>query len=226
MFSNAALISTVLCCMLAQVAPAQARDARPTVAIANIEIAQGGWTLPPPQLGSTIVELVVDQLVGAQRFHVVDGEWLVPERQIGRTVSIQQLRAAAQENHVDYLVLGTVTEFASEQRARHGGGILPLPFAGGALSRRETRTTVSLMLKLVDVRTGEILTTTSGEGIGRRKSAGLGILAVVHGLPLAAGGASGFSGSRDAMLNDAVTQAVRSAAQGLASGVPRVEQER
>ena len=222
MFSNTALISTLLCCILAQVSPAQARVVRPTIAIANIEVERGGWTLPPPQLGSTIAELMVDQLVSSEQFHVVDGEWLVPEQQLGGRVPFERLRAAAQESGVDYLVLGSITQFATEQSVRRGGGILPLPFAAGGLSRSETRTTVSLMLKLVDVRTGEIVATTTGEGIAKRKSGGLGLLAVVHGVPLAGGGGSGFSGSRDAMLSGAVTQAVSAAAKGLAAGASRL----
>jgi curli biogenesis system outer membrane secretion channel CsgG len=225
MFSNTALISTLLCGLVAQVSPAQARDVRPTVAVANIEVGRGGWTVPPPQLGSTIAELLVDQLVGSQQFHVVDGEWLVPERELAGRAALENLRAAAERDQVDYLVLGSVTQFSTEQHGRHGAGILPLPFAGGALSRSETRTTVSLMLKILDVRTGEIVATTTGDGVGKRKSGGLGLLAVVHGLPLAGGGGSGFSGSRDAMLNDAVTQAVRLAAHGLAAAAARLAHE-
>ena len=73
MFSNLTLAVALTCCMLAPAAPAHARDARPTVAITSIEVLQGGWTVPPPDLGSTIAALVVDQLVSAQQFHVVDG---------------------------------------------------------------------------------------------------------------------------------------------------------
>jgi hypothetical protein len=34
-------------------------SARPSVAIADVAITPGGWTLPPVQLGSTIVEMMM-----------------------------------------------------------------------------------------------------------------------------------------------------------------------
>lgn len=221
MFSNLTLAAGLACCFLAPAFPAQARDARPTVAIANIEVLHGGWTVPPPELGPAIAALITDQLVTAQRFHVVDGEWLVPEEQTGRAVALDRLRATAERGRVDYLVLGTVTQFATEQRRRGAGGLWPKPFLGGGLGMRESRTTIGLTLRVVDVRTGEIVATTSAQGMGRRKGKGLGLLGAFHGLPLAVAAANSISRSRDAMLNDAIQQAAVTAARGLVTSASR-----
>jgi hypothetical protein len=51
-------------------AMAQPADARPSVAIADVAITPGGWTLPPPQLSATIVELMMNELVASERFHL------------------------------------------------------------------------------------------------------------------------------------------------------------
>jgi curli biogenesis system outer membrane secretion channel CsgG len=178
-------------------------------------VLPGGWTLPPPQLGSTITTLLVDQLVNVSRFHILDGQWLVPEGETGGRFQLDRLRAAAAERQVDYLVLGTLTGFATESHARRGFGLWPRPFVAGGLSRQETRTSVDLSLRIVDVRTGEIVRSTTAHGIGKRRTRSLGLLAVVTGLPVGGGGGSRPSNSRDAMLDEAIQDAVKSAAHAL-----------
>jgi curli biogenesis system outer membrane secretion channel CsgG len=198
---------------------AQEAMARPAVAIADVAVTPGGWTLPPPQLSGAIVEMMVNELVASQRFHVYDGQWLVPETEIGGRVNLDRLRDAASSRHVDYVVLGTVTAFSTERKQKRGGGILPTPFVGGGFSRDRMQTAVGLTFKVVDVRTGEIVTTATAQGVGLRKSTGLGLLGVVRGVPLpiaAAAAASRSLNARDAMLDEAVRNAVHSAALALA----------
>src|SRR6266568_1492480 len=133
---------------------AQDAPSKPTLAIADVAVSPGGWTLPPPQLGSAIIELLIDELVSSQQFHVYDGQWLVPESEVGGRVNLQRLRDAAAIRHVDYVVLGTVTAFATEHSRKHAGGILPRPFVIGGLSREQMQTSVAVAFKVVDVRTG------------------------------------------------------------------------
>src|SRR3954468_12504969 len=109
-----ALVVGIFRVTVATGAMAQDAQARPTVAIADVAIAPGGWTLPPPQLSGAIVELLVNDLVSTQRFRVYDGQWLVPEAEAGRA-DVTRLRAAAAARHVDYVVVGSVTAFSSEQ---------------------------------------------------------------------------------------------------------------
>jgi hypothetical protein len=46
------------------------------VAIVDFDATPGGWTLPPPQLGATVAQLLLDKLVGVAPFHIFDGRFL------------------------------------------------------------------------------------------------------------------------------------------------------
>jgi curli biogenesis system outer membrane secretion channel CsgG len=195
---------------------AQEASARPSIAIADVGIAAGGWTLPPPQISASIVELMMNELVSSQRFRAYDGQWLVPEVEIGRA-NLERLRAAAAERHMDYIVVGSVTSFSNEQRKKRGLGILPTPFFLGGFAKQQQLLKVSLTFRIVDVRTGEVVSSVHGEGIGTRRSTSGGAAGFVKTLPL--GGlhvSSAPPSARDAMLDEAVRQAVRNAAIALA----------
>jgi curli biogenesis system outer membrane secretion channel CsgG len=213
-----ALVSGAAVRSLAQEAP------KPTVAIADVAVSPGAWTLPPPQLGAAIIQLLVDELVSARQFHVFDGEWLVPESETGGRVNVQRLREAATAKQVDYIVLGAVTAFSTSTNVSRAGGILPRPMGMGGYSRSGTQTAVAINFRIVDVRTGEIVTTAAAQGIGKRHSTGLGLLGIFRGLPLpiAAAAASHDVHARDAMLDEALRAAVHNAAQTLAQGAARL----
>jgi curli biogenesis system outer membrane secretion channel CsgG len=197
-------------------AMAQDAQARPSLAIADIAVAPGGWTLPPPQLSSAIIDLMTNELVSSQRFHVYDGQWLVPEQEAGHA-DVERLRAAAAERGVDYLVLGSLTGFSTENKKKRIGGIFPKPFVLGGYTRDQAQLKVSLSFRVVDVRTGEVVTTSFGEGLGVRKRRSIGAAGIVAGLPVGAlVGAARAAFSRDAMLDDALKQAVQHAALALA----------
>jgi curli biogenesis system outer membrane secretion channel CsgG len=194
-------------------ATAQPAEPRPSVAIADVAITPGGWTLPPPQLSATIVELMMNELVSSQRFHLYDGQWLVPESDAGGHADLERLRAAAAERHVDYIVLGRLTAFSSEHKKKGFGGVLPLPFVLGGFARDQSLLHVALAFRIVDVHTGEIVASAEGDGIGRRRSTTGGGLGVVHGLPIGAIVSAAQSHSaRDAMLDEAIRGAVHAAA--------------
>ena len=118
----------------------QAAEAKPTIAIVSFEAAQGGWTLPLPRLGETVAQLMLDRLVTAGAFRVVDGEWLQVRRsRAGKPPPLEMLRANAADAGVDYLVFGTITRFSNERRNRTVGGAgFRLPLVGG-LRRGEER---------------------------------------------------------------------------------------
>jgi len=217
---NRRLIGAVLVGLIrvtvATAAVAQDAQARPSLAIADVSVAPGSWTLPPPQLSSAIIDLMTNELVASQRFRVYDGQWLVPEQEAGHA-DLERLRAAASERGVDYLVLGSLTGFSSENKKRRVGGIFPKPFLLGGYSRDQAQLKVSLSFRIVDVRTGEVVTTSLGEGVGVRKNRSLGGGGIVHGLPVGAlVGAARAAFSRDAMLDDALKQAIHNAALALA----------
>ncbi len=198
-------------------AMAQDAAARPAIAIADVAVTPGGWTLPPPKLSGAIIEMMMSELVSSQRFRVYDGQWLVPEAEIGRP-NIEQLRAAAAERNVDYVVLGSLTAFSQENKKRRFGGLLPKPIILGGFSREQALLHVAMTFRIVDVKTGEIVATATGDGVGTRRATSVGGGGLIHGLPFGGlGGAARMSLARDAMLDEAIKAAVHDAALRLAT---------
>jgi curli biogenesis system outer membrane secretion channel CsgG len=199
-------------------AAAQDASARPSVAIADVAITPGGWTLPPTQLSATIIEMMMGELVASERFRVYDGQWLVPEADAGHP-NLGRLRAAATERRMDYLVLGSMTAFSTEHKKKRFGGIVPTPFLLGGVSKQQAQLRVELSFRIVDVRTGEIVATATGEGTGIRRATAVaagGIIGRALPVPVGMLAAAKLPAARDAMLDEAVKQAVRNAAAALA----------
>jgi curli biogenesis system outer membrane secretion channel CsgG len=208
---------------IATAAMAQDASARPALAIADVAIASGGWTLPPAQLSSTIIEMMMGELVSTQRFRVYDGQWLVPEAEAGRP-NLERLRDAAHERRVDYVVLGSVTAFSTENKKKRVGAIVPLPFLFGGVTKQQAQLRVALTFRIVDVRTGEIVATATGEGLGIRRATGVAAGGIVaHGLPIGALSSARLPAARDAMLDEAVKTAVHNAALALADASVTLE---
>ena len=170
-------------------------------------------------MGATIVELTVGELVESRQFHVYDGQWLVPQNETGGGVNLTRLRAAAADRHIDYLVLGSVTAFSIVQQRSNGGAFVPLHAIapGGAYTSARSVVAVDVVFRIVDVRTGEIVTTAIGQGKGTRKSTGVGVLGFLKCVPLPfiGGVAHNVANARDAMLDEALQQAVHNAALSL-----------
>ena len=192
---------------------AQERAGKPSIAIADIDVRPGGWTLPPPEMGPAIAELLLAEFVSSAQFRVYDGQWLVPEGEGGPRLSLERLRASALASRVDYVLLGTVTQFGTERSSRGGGGIVPMHsfLAAGAFSRKKQITTVGIAIKLVDAKTGEVAATAVANGYGKRISNRIGVLGAALALPFGGGGGSS-SKARDTMLAEAVRDAVHQAA--------------
>ncbi len=215
------LVVVVMSMVAVSVVPAGAQDNKPTLAIVNFDAAPGGWTLPPPQLGSTVAQLMLDQLVTAETFHVLDGEWLQYGSREAGDRRLEVLRNNAEQAGVDYLVFGSITKFSNENRQRTVGGAgFRLPLIGG-VRKQKAELAVSILVRIVDVRTGEVVATTIGQGSGSRKKVAVGVLGLLGG-PVGALASTGVSQARDAQLDEAVQQAVASASVGLVNAAPRL----
>ena len=197
------------------VVAAQEIAVRPSIAVADVAITPGGTTLPPAHIGGTIVELLMGELVNSQRFQVYDGQWLLPTDETGRP-NLARLRAAAAEHKVDYLVLGSVTAFDTDQKKKRFGGLLPTPFLLAAVTRDHSIVRIGMAFRMVDVRSGEIVATSSGDGVSTRRGLRIGAGGFVKGLPVGAlGSTARASLPRDSMLSEALIRAVHWAAKGL-----------
>jgi curli biogenesis system outer membrane secretion channel CsgG len=202
---------------------------RPTLAIVDFETTPAGSVLPPPQLGSTLADLLMDQLVRSDKYRVLDGRWLATDdtwRRPGvpdahRRSAFERLREAAEAHGVDYLVMGSVTRFSTENRQRTvGGAAFVLPLLAG-IRRAKTELALDVMIRVVDVRSGEVVTTAMSHSKAGRKQYGVGGLG-----PVRAGGAGLVSnkstGFRDSLLAESAEAAVVNASQAIVNAAPRL----
>jgi len=206
--------------MAAPIAVAE-ESARPAIAIVDLDAKPAGRLLPPPQLGATAAQLLLDRLVESGRFRVYDGQWLMPRTEPQWRGTLAAIRSQALDANMDYVVTGMITRFTEEQKQRSVGGVaIPLPIIGG-FRRQKKELVVSILLRLVDVRSGEVVVTAGGVGQGVRKNVSVGGIGFVR----AGGGAgvsTGSSDARDAQLDEAIRRSVDQAAQVLIGSAPRL----
>jgi curli biogenesis system outer membrane secretion channel CsgG len=195
--------------------------ARPSVTVANFDTDRTGW-MPPPHLGETLAELLTDRLVGTGPYRVVDRQWLVTAPDDQRRVPFEALLDRAADAGVDYLIAGAVTRLSIERQSSTGGGFLPLPFAGGLVRKHKTESVIGLTIRVIDVRTGEVVaTSTSASGASQQNTTGGGIAIVGH-VPLIGGGGSSVTGFQDRLLDTAVQEAITAAADKILAAAPRL----
>jgi curli biogenesis system outer membrane secretion channel CsgG len=186
---------------------------RPTLAIVDFETLPAGSLLPPPHLGSALAGLMLDRLVASGEYRVIDGRWLKIGRAADGYMDMDSAREYAGSAGVDYLVLGSMTQFSAERRRRTYGGGLIVPLVAG-VRRNTIELVIGITVRVVDVRSGEVATTATSQGMSDRKALKIGALGL-----FSRGGAGGYSNeateSKDAQLGEAVQRAVATAAQGI-----------
>jgi len=191
--------------------------ARPTLTVMSFDTDRSGW-IPPPHLGETLAELLTDQLVAAGRFRLVDRSWLTPADGRSR-LPFDEFCDRAERAGVDYVIAGAVTRFSTEKRSSTGGGVLPLPFIGGLIRKHKTESIVGLTLRIIDVRSGEVIATATAESGASADTKSGGGLAVVGKVPVIGGKSSSASGVLDGLVDEAVQQAVTAAAEQIRAAV-------
>lgn len=206
-------------------APAAAQDAppvsRPTIAVVAFDTSRTGF-MPPPGFGETVADLLTDRLVSGGAFRIVDSSLVIaPGDEAGRMPAAALMERAAGAG-VHYLVLGTVTRLSMEHRTSTGGGVVPIPIVGGLIKKNKTDSILGLTIRVVDVRTGEIITTTTVEGSASgTTSSGGGVAGFVH-VPFIVGKHSSATGIQDGLLANAVGSAVAGIAAHLNTVAPRL----
>lgn len=206
--------------LLAGLPASSAGEDRAQLAIVAFDATASGWTLPPPRIGETVAELMLDQLGSLGTYQIVDGQWLEPAGQGSRDeAAMTRLLTSAERSGVDYVVLGSITRFSNEKRHRRlGGAAFVLPLLGGGVRERH-ELVVSLMARIVDVRTGRVVATATADGSASRTRRSLGGLS-----PFRRGGIGGFSSgsasAREALLAEAIRAAVAEAARQLMARAP------
>jgi curli biogenesis system outer membrane secretion channel CsgG len=194
-------------------APQPAAHPRPTLTVADFETDRTGW-MPPPRLGTTLAEQLTDRLVTAGAYRVMDRAWLTSGAGESGGVPLAALIERAQGHGVDYLVVGSVTRLSIEKNSTTRGGIVPIPLVGGLFKKNKTESVIGLTIRLIDVRTGEVLATSVAQGDATHQTKSGGGIAIVGHVPIVAGagGSNSATGFLDGLLDVAVQQAVTAAA--------------
>ena len=198
--------------------PAAIPRARPTIAIAALETDRTGW-VPPPNFGETVADLLANRVVDLGAFRVFDRA-LLPDRGPNGRASFDAVRDAAARAGIDFVVFGAVTRFGNEKK-RSRGGLLGIPFLGGG-GKSTQESTVGLTLRVVNVRTGEIVSTSTSLGAAGKSHRTIGGGALVHGLPVGGLFSSSSTGSLDRLVAEALVDAVEDAAASLTKAADRM----
>jgi len=106
-----------------------------------------------------------------------------------------------------------MTQFSAERRRRTYGGGLIVPLLAG-VRRNRIELVIGITVRVVDVRSGEVATTATSQGMSDRRAVKVGALGL-----FSHGGGGAYSNesteSKDAQLGEAVQRAVATAAQGI-----------
>lgn len=195
-----------------------AAAARPSLAIAPFDTDRTGW-MPPPHFGETVADLLAHRLVEMGAFRVFD-RGVLPEFDQGRRPAFDAIREIARQSGVDYVVLGAVTRFGNEKRNTRGG-LLGIPFLGGG-GKSSQESSVGLTVRVIDVRSGEIMTTTTSLGAASKSHKTVAGGGLVHGLPVGALFTSSSTGSLDRLVGEALVGAIEDAAAALTKAAARI----
>ncbi len=212
--------------MMKIMAQAQAQMAR---AVAQINKQQGGsdyskiisaWASYQDPISTGIKDMLVGELVNCNRFLVYEREnidTIIAEQQLASS-SAANPNAAIQKGKlegVELLIYGAITEFEAE---KEGGGItIPIPAFGTTydVKVRYKKAHVAMDLKIVDVRTGRIVSVTTVRGSSTDVGFGTRNRSESIGLPTTLGG------YRNTPVEAAIRKMIRAAVNYIITKTPR-----
>ena len=214
-------------------AAAQAKSARPTVAVLNFDFGtvqqwwSGNW-----DIGNGISDLIVDGLVEDGSFRVIERKKLDSilaeqnfsnsERADPSAATVAKLGKAL---GVKYMIVGSITKFGMEQKnvginaGAFGGG----KFGVGDVGTKKGKATVAIAARVIDTSTGEIMAVAKADGISTRS----GLLLGGAGGGSSKGGGGGIemgsSEYRETVLGEATELAVKGVVAKLVAAKNRLE---
>ena len=143
-----------------------------------------------------ISEMLINELVNDGTYIVVDRsrlEQAMTDHNMSGDLDTADAVKLGKELGVDYVVVGSVTQFNVETK-RSGGRIL-----GVRAGSEKTQAVVQINSRLIETATGDILATAKGEGEADQNDANASFRGI---------GGSSSSNNEDALLSAAVEQAV------------------
>lgn len=158
------------------------------------------------QLGVGAADLIVEKLLGAGGFRVLERKQLAAIQQ-ERALESDSMRASAgRVVRARYMVSGSVTRLGFEEK--HLGGLLGRvgsPFLYGLGAKKEL-TQVFLTARVIDTETGEIVASFTGEGASDK---GWGVTFFGLGGWGIGGGSAGSSNVRETAIGEATERAAQ-----------------
>ncbi len=182
-------LAVVMAAAAPGVAQTQAARRLPCSASTTAPSRTGG--VGTQDIGEGISDLIVDELVNDGSFRVIERKRLDAilaeqnfsnsERADPSAKTVAQLGKAL---GVQYLVVGSITKFGTEQSNKSfGGGGYGSAFGLGQVGTAKGKANVAITARIIDTSTGEIMASAKGDGTSKRS-----------GLLLAGGGGGGGGG--------------------------------
>jgi len=221
-----------LAVVMAAAAPVVAQTKRPTIAVLSFDYGTiQKWWVGTQDIGEGISDLIVDELVNDGSFRVIERKRLDAilaeqnfsnsERADPNAKTLVQIGKAL---GVQYIVVGSITKFGTEQSNKSiGGGGYGSAFGLGQVGTAKGKANVAITARIIDTSTGEIMASAKGDGTSKRS-----------GLLLAGGGGGGGGGGlgriefgasdfKDTILGEATEQAVKATTAKLVAAKSRLE---
>jgi len=213
--------------------PTAAQSKRPTIAVLAFEYGTvQQWWSGTWDIGEGISDMIVDELVNDGSFRVIERKRLdaiLAEQNFSNSEradpSAKTMAQIGKVLGVQYLVVGSVTKFGTEQSSKSfgGGGFGGGGFGLGSIGTSKGKANVAITARIIDITTAEIMASAKGDGTSKRS----GLLLGGGG---AGGGGGGFGGVsftssdfRDTILGEATEMAVKATSAKLIAAKSRLE---
>jgi curli biogenesis system outer membrane secretion channel CsgG len=163
-----------LCHLIAPIAAAQTREARPTLSVAKTEAT--GVAAWQPAMGSGLAQMIITELNQLPNFKVLESvalDDLRAERALGDSGEVGEAERVRKGDWkgADYTFKTTITRFGYKENSYGGSGWtrhLPfVPAIGGSVSVKHTESEVQIDWRIIDNATREIVDGGSGRAVGK-----------------------------------------------------------
>lgn len=182
-FRLAALGAAML--LAVQLAAAQSTPRKPRVAImsfdyATVQSSSSAMFGSNVDVGKGISDLLINNLVKDGTFSVIERaalDKLMTEQNFSNS-NRADASSAAQLGKllgVDYIIIGSITQFGNETQNRNVGGAGSTfhGFGVGGIGHSKSNASVGISARIVNVNTGEIVAVADGSGVSARSSTSL-----------------------------------------------------
>ncbi len=233
-----ALVRTLALCLaaVAMVAaaggPTAAQSKRPTIAVLAFDYGTvQHWWSGTWDIGEGISDMIVDELVNDGSFRVIERKRLdaiLAEQNFSNSEradpSAKTMAQLGKVLGVQYLVVGSVTKFGTEQSNKGiSAGGYGSAFGLGSVGTSKGKANVAITARIIHITTAEIMASAKGDGTSKRSGLLLGGAG-------GGGGGGGFGGVsfgssdfRDTILGEATEMAVKATTVKLVAAKGRLE---